>query len=90
MTPFDTYTKRRVFSLCIFIGHVFDLVQEMLLIFAGFPLTPVSANLVPSVISSLSYLFAYIFLCTGQVVSLTAQSCCEGIATLGISRQGSL
>ena len=60
-------------------------------IFAGFPLTPVTANLVPSVISSLIYLVAYIFfLRTGQVVSLTAQSCCQGIATLGISRQGSL
>ena len=64
MTPFDAYTQRRVFSLCIFIERVGAQVQEMLLIFAGFPLIPVSANFVPSVIPALSYLLAYLILCT--------------------------
>ena len=64
MTPFDAYTQRRVFSLCIFIERVCAQVQEMLLIFACFPLTPVSANFVPSVIPALSYLLAYLILCT--------------------------
>lgn len=64
MTPFDAYTQRRVFSLCIFIERVGAQVQEMLLIFAGFPLSPVSANFVPSVIPALSYLLAYLILCT--------------------------
>ena len=64
---YDTFWRIHT-ATCVLIVHLYwtcwcpgagDVVD-----FCGFPLTPVSANFVPSVIPALSYLLAYLILCT--------------------------